>query len=811
MKHSGSMPSPRRQGEREGRGPAAPAPAAKDGDEALHNRDALYRDLVEGSLQGIVIHRDRRFLFVNRAYAEAMGYASPEEVLALPSMDVVVDEADRERLRDYAERRLRGEEVPATYEAVSVRKDGSRVEFIVYSRAIRWHDEPAIQSTLIDLTEQKRALAALQASEARFRELAEGSLQGMVIHRNLKMHFANRAYAETMGYDSPQELLALPSMEVLMPPWERERLPVLAAQRIIGHGVPAGYVADALRKDGSIVTFRAYSRVVDWMGEPAIQTTAIDITEQKRAEEALRQKEWELSRAQQAANIGSWHMQLRDGTLRWSEQTFRIFGQDPDRFAPSFEGFLRLVHPDDRRLFHALPPPDPAEGGRRTTEYRILRPDGTVRTVKNIGEVLSSATGEPEAVIGTVQDITERKATEHRLMQAQKMEAVGRLSGGVAHDFNNLLTIIHGNLELALLQVQDQPCVQHLLQSVLEAAQRGAELTRLMLAYSRRQPLTLQVADVQRIVDSVGSLLRRTLGEGIELELVRPDQPLWPVLVDAGQLESALINLAVNARDAMPRGGRLAIEAGNVHLPDAPVETDGAAPDVPPGAYVAIAVRDSGAGIEPALLDKVFEPFFTTKEVGKGSGLGLSMVYGFIRQSGGQIRLQSTPAQGTAVTLFLPRHEAAAMPVTPAGPSEAIAPRAPVRGTGRVLVVEDEPEIRRLAVHIFSDLGFEVTAVSDASHALAQLADGERPDLLFTDMVLPGRMSGLELADHVRSQSPQLPVMIATGYVENLEALQSRRAQGFMLVEKPYSGSVITERLRGCGLLGNPADPVPAG
>jgi signal transduction histidine kinase/CheY-like chemotaxis protein len=376
-----------------------------------------------------------------------------------------------------------------------------------------------------------------------------------------------------------------------------------------------------------------------------------------------------------------------------------------------------------------------------------------------------------------------------RLRRAQRLEAVGQLTGGVAHDFNNLLTVVLGNAELLVEMNTQQPQQRKLAEMISAAAQRGAELTKRLLAFARKQALVPRVVALNPLVAGLDPLLRRTLGEHIEIELIRA-AGLWPALVDPGQLENALINLCLNARDAMPGGGRLTLETANARL-----DADYAAQhvDVQPGQYVMVAVSDTGVGIPPEHLKRVFEPFFTTKETGKGTGLGLAMVYGFVKQSAGHVAVYSEPGQGTTVRLYLPRASADDGP--PVGDEDPAA-AAPLGGSGTVLLVEDDADVRAFALSQLQSFGYTVIEAADGPSALAILQQRADIDLLFTDVVMPGGMNGRALADAARQLHPRLPVLYTSGYTENAIVHHGRLDEGARLLGKPYRRSELDRAVR---------------
>jgi signal transduction histidine kinase/DNA-binding response OmpR family regulator len=380
----------------------------------------------------------------------------------------------------------------------------------------------------------------------------------------------------------------------------------------------------------------------------------------------------------------------------------------------------------------------------------------------------------------------EREAAQAALRQAQRMESLGQLTGGVAHDFNNLLQVISGNLQLLRREVAGNERADKRVQSALDGVTRGAKLASQLLAFGRRQPLEPKVLNIGRFVKGMDDMLRRALGEEIELETVISGG-LWNTLVDPGQIENAILNLAINARDAMAGGGRLTIEAGNALL-DA--EYARVHEDVIPGQYVMVGVTDTGAGIEHQLIERVFEPFFSTKPEGKGTGLGLSMVYGFVKQSGGHVKIYSEVGQGTTVKLYLPRaHQA----------EDAIADEtaAPVRGGSEtVLVVEDDDEVRETAVGLLADLGYRVLKAREALAALSVIESGVPIDVLFTDVVMPGPLRSPELARQAKERLPGLAVLFTSGYTENAIVHGGRLDRGVELLSKPYTREALARKIR---------------
>jgi PAS domain S-box-containing protein len=419
-------------------------------------------------------------------------------------------------------------------------------------------------------------------------------------------------------------------------------------------------------------------------------------------------------------------------------------------------------------------------------EMTLAKPNGP-RNVLITKFPVYDAAGNVNSLGTIVTDITDQKRAEIQLAQAQRMNAIGQLTGGIAHDFNNLLTSLLLNADVLVRHIDDDR-LRPAAEAIRMAAERGADLIRRLLAFGRRQMLEPRPTDIKELLDGMEPLMRRTLGEHIDLEFVHaPD--LWTANVDPNQLENAVLNLAVNARDAMPDGGKLTIETAN-----ATFDADDMAlnPEMTPGEYVMIAVRDSGTGMSPDLVARAFEPFFTTKEVGKGTGLGLSMVYGFVRQSGGHVRIYSEVGLGTVVRLYVPHSDVAPLPLAIASPGVA----EPASSAETILFVEDDPLVRKHTQDQLAELGYRVVTAENGPAALAQVEEGCTPDLLFTDLVMPGGINGHELARRLRRRWPDLPVLYCSGYAHDALAPDGETVPARNMLAKPYRRRELAAKLR---------------
>ncbi|MCP3409425.1 ATP-binding protein [Bradyrhizobium sp. CCGB01] len=423
----------------------------------------------------------------------------------------------------------------------------------------------------------------------------------------------------------------------------------------------------------------------------------------------------------------------------------------------------------------------------RKFEYRGRDTAGRVRHFSVNGHPVFDADGAFMGYRGSATDLTVQHETQERLRQSQKMDAIGQLTGGVAHDFNNVLTVITGTIEIVQEGLADKPEFAAIAQLIDDAAARGAEITSQLLTFARRQPLEPREIDVNALVIETAKLLKPILGEHIEI-VTRLADDAWFAMADPSQLSSAIVNLAVNARDAMPGGGRLTLETANRDLNGASGAGDG---DVMHGAFVMVAVTDTGHGIPADIRERVFEPFFTTKGVGRGTGLGLSMVYGFVRQTGGTVAIESEEGHGTVMRLFLPRSEGEAPDRT--APVQALAA---ARGHETILVVEDDPLVQGYVIAQLGTLGYRTLAAGDGAAALALVDQGAKFDLLFTDIIMPGGMNGRELADAVRIRRPGVRVLYTSGYTDDTIVHEGHLDPGVALLGKPYRKSELSQKIR---------------
>jgi PAS domain S-box-containing protein len=741
---------------------------------------------------------------------------------------------DRARINSSIHALIDGTGTSWTDEYRFQRADGTYAQVLDRGHVIRDASGQANRmiGAMLDVTRIRAAEDALRASEERFRKILDTIEAAFAIVQvkfdetdepvDYRFLEANPAFEQQAGVD-------------LKGKWVTEFAPDLEQFWFKTYGRVAW--------TGEPATFESYAAAFKrWfdvravqVGEPSDRQIAIlfnDVTARREAEERLRKSEAlareNIERVQLAleagAIIGTWVWDLPTDHFTVDEAFARAFGLDPaiGRNGLSLAQIVATVHPDDQEGLSQAISEVIKRGGAYAHQYRVRRQDGHYYWIEANGRVEHGPDGTPLRFPGVLLDVQERKAVEQerdriaaalrsinetleqrvterttelmraeeQLQQAQKMEAVGQLTGGLAHDFNNLLAGISGSLELMDSRISQGRIkeVDKYMVAAQGATKRAAALTHRLLAFSRRQTLAPKATNVNILVSGMLELIQRTVGPSIHVESVGKAD-VWPALVDPSQLENALLNLCINARDAMPEGGKIIIETGNRWM-DRPAA---ARFDVPEGQYLSLSVTDTGTGMSPDVLAKAFEPFFTTKPLGEGTGLGLSMIYGFAKQSGGQVRIHSQPGEGTTVTIYLPRHRGDEEREEIPSNSKIL----PVAKDGEtVLVVDDEPTVRMLVSDVLSDLGYTAVEAADGAGGLKVLESDARIDLLVSDVGLPGGLNGRQMADAARLHRPDLKVLFITGYAENALLKSGQLEPGMAVLTKPFAVDTLAARIR---------------
>jgi PAS domain S-box-containing protein len=630
-----------------------------------------------------------------------------------------------------------------------------------------------------------KAQEALRESEERYREqaalldIAHEAI--MVKDLDGRILYWNKGAEKTFGW-SAAETLGRKAEDFLHADavgFHNARTALLAAGA--WKGEQAGHT-----KDGHDVVVESWWTLVrDQEGRPkSILAIHTDITERRQAVETLRAAEERTRFALTSAHLGIWDMDCKTGTVRWSEAIEAQYGVAPGAFGGTFEAFIECIHPDDRASVLETVGKALKSGGEFAVSNRAIWRDGTVRWLSGAGRILLDEQGEPVLGVGISQDVTERRTLEEQFLQAQKMEAIGRLAGGVAHDFNNLLTVILGFCEMLLAAGDSDDPRRADIEEIQKAGTRAAGLTRQLLAFSRKQIIEPTRLDLNIVIAGMQVMLERLIGEDVQVRLdLRPK--LAGILADQGQIEQIVLNLVVNARDAMSNGGTLTIATDNVDLDDQYAVTH---TGVQPGPYVALTISDTGTGMSPEVQARLFEPFFTTKEVGKGTGLGLATVHGVVTRSGGHVNVTSEVGKGTSFKVYFPRTDAAQRVV------DAPTSVAPRTGAVTVLVVEDSDGLRALVGRMLQSQRYTALVAANAEEALRLFDDNPSIDILLTDVVMPGR-SGPELTTELIKRRPALKVIYMSGYTHEAIVHHGVLEPGIIFLHKPFTAEALGAKI----------------
>jgi two-component system cell cycle sensor histidine kinase/response regulator CckA len=755
----------------------------KKAQERLARSRSLLKATIESTADGIlVVRRDGRIRLFNSRLVEM--WRIPKELLSLDTPDralqFVADQLlDPEPLRHVL--RAFGENgPPPAGEGTLELRDG---RFLNYTcRIQRVHGEAVgCVWSFRDISSERRAERTLQESEEWHRILFEASPQPMWVFDEGSLRFlaVNEAACRSYGY-SREEFLAMTIKDIR----PEEDIPNLLEELSWEqNGLRHSGIWKHRKKDGTVIEVEIVSHPLDFSHRPAQMVLAADVTQRRLAERRIQERTTYLNALVEHSPIAILVL-APDHRVQIMNPAFgrlfgytaeEVLGRNPDD----------VIAPEEFRTEASSFTEDVLSGKTIHAETKRRRKDGKLVEVDLYGVPLMQG-GQLIGVYALYQDVTERQELSEQLRQAQKIEAIGRLAGGIAHDFNNLLTVILGSTDLLLDRTGDRHPMRAELGEIRAAGERAANLTRQLLAFSRKQVLRPEVLDLNDLLTNIERMLSRLLGEDVQMTTALAEG-LWRVRADPGQIEQAVVNLAVNARDAMPEGGALRLETKNVFVD--PVFA-GEHKGMRPGEYALIVVTDTGIGMDDAVRSRLFEPFFTTKPKGKGTGLGLSTTYGIVKQSGGYIWADSAPGKGASFSIYLPRAQA-----EPDRASEKPAVES-VRGTEAILLVEDEPEVRSLVERVLRDQGYQVLVADRPSEALTiSLRSDLCLDLMVTDIVMP-EMNGWELARRLKPHRPDLRVLYLSGYADESITRQGVLDPGVTLLEKPFRPRDLAQRVR---------------
>jgi PAS domain S-box-containing protein len=777
------------------------------GDTAQRERDRLLLEAVldQSPVAMLVVSSpDMTLRQINRAALEALGIEDEPSLVNLSLAEIRRRQTWRDLPGDESpgalgstptERALRGERT-TNVEFSVIRKDGTQRWFLGGGTPIRRDDGTVLASVLAfrDVTENRMHLQQVRRMASEQKTILDTVNAGICLLSASRIQWVNPAF-ESIFECRAEEIAGEETAQFYASPADYERVQQDGYQKLPQCST---YSTEVLLKRRSGATFWGHlaGRAVE-SSQSGIGSIWViqDIDSLKRTEEELRTSQARLDAAQEQACIGSWSFTLGAQMQHfWSKEMYRLFNIDPSSPVPPLTEFFEMVHPDDREAL--------IQADREIRESHLVRPlqyrTNPERGPERIFDVTMQAerdsTGAAVAIVGTMQDVTERKRIEReqarlqeQLQQAVKMEALGRLAGGVAHDFNNLLTVIQGNVELAQLDIEPDHALNQYLAQVQTAAHSAADLTRQLLAFSRRQVVEPRVLNLNDLIRTLRKMLARLLGEDVTLETsLAPD--LGAVKIDPGQYDQVILNLAVNARDAMPNGGRLSIETANVDFDE---ESCSLHPGRSPGPFVMLAVTDTGLGMSKEVREQIFEPFFTSKPMGRGTGLGLAMTFAVVNQSGGMIDVYSELGHGSTLKIYIPRVEEPAETFARISAASNLP-----RGDESVLLVEDDANVRALAKSFLQRLGYRVVEFSNGTEALAHARRcSEQIDLLLTDVVMPG-LNGREIAHQLHGIHPETVVLFASGYTEDTILRAGLMSDHFHFVSKPYSLPVMARKVR---------------
>lgn len=733
------------------------------------------------------INKDAQFIDVNETACHILGYTR-EEMLTMSVGDIDPNFAADQWVPNWEITKNSSRRMLVTRHQT---KNGELIPVEVIAQILEFNGQELNCAVVRNISERQAAEARLRESEERLQRFSDVTKEGILFHHNGIIQDVNDAMAQMFGY-KPEETLGRSLLDFVPPEEHTSLLPKIIQKE------DQPYESLGLRKDGTTFSVEVIARTFEFQGKQLRVVCMRDITERKQIESALQQSEERLKQAVEVGNIGTFdHDHLTD-VIYYSPQLRNMWGLDPVETI-TIPKLVKHMHPEDQeRIDQAIREAhSPLGDGKYEVEQRVVLPDKSISWQSVRARTFFAGEGEarrPIRTVGAVIDVTDvrtaekaREKLEEQLRQAQKLEGLGRLAGGIAHDFNNLLVPMIGYTELGQMRVPTDSKAYTYFEKIGKAATRAADLTKQILAFSRRQMLEIGLFDLNDVVLGFRDMLQRLIGEDIHMQIFPAPSPCI-ISADRTQIEQVLMNLVINARDAMPDGGQLIIETDTVFLDESYAQTH---PDTEPGHYTMLSISDTGHGMDGETQQHIFDPFFTTKEWGKGTGLGLATVFGIVKQHRGNIWVYSEPDEGTTFKIYLPR------PVDTALVNATLVPEMPtVYGTETVLVVEDEPMVRKLACETLATYGYAVLEALSPQNGLQIAATYEgKIHLLLTDVIMP-EMNGRELHNKMVEIRPDIKVLFMSGYTDNVIVHHGVLDEGVNFLEKPFTIRHFSQKIR---------------
>jgi two-component system, cell cycle sensor histidine kinase and response regulator CckA len=749
--------------------------------ETLHQSEDAFRKIFHSSSNMMAIHtvKERRFVDLNEAAASFGGFKREDLIgHTMEDLGLVEDPG----FEDLVGGKLREEGQAHNLETKLRIKNGEWHTVLASVDSILYNDESCMLAVSVDITEREEKADALRRSEEKYRMLVENSLQGLAIIQDSRFVFCNSAYAAISGY-SLEELTEMSPDEIeeMIFPADRAVLHARSSDQLTGKPIIPRIEYREIKKDGTVIWLETHASIINYNGKPAIQTVCMDITDRKKAEEALKESKEYLN---QIINCIGDPIFVKDHDHRImlvndAMCAFRKMRRE--------ELIGRITMPNSAPLHLWDQEEDVLRTGREIiSEENIIDSEGISHTFMTNKTPLIDKSGNRQ-VVGILRDITEYKRLEAQFLQAQKMEAVGVLAGGVAHDFNNLLNVINGYAELVLDDLGPNDPIRKEIELILEAGKRATTLTSQLLAFGRKQIMQLEVFDLNQVIINMSSMLRRMVSEDIEIVSIIPPDPML-INADQGKIHQVIMNLVVNARDAMPNGGKLTIETAIVHFDDNYVKDH---PMTKLGPYIMLAISDNGIGMDAATQARIFEPFFTTKAKGKGTGLGMSTVYGIAKQSDGFVWIYSELGKGTTIKVYLPREIGSITAALPETLSDSVLP-----GSETILVVEDEEAVRSLVCRVLTENGYNVLEASAGMEALRIAQNStQKIHLVITDVIMPV-IGGKALLSRIEAVLPGIKSLFISGYTDNAIVHHGILDSDIAFLQKPFTVDGLLRKVR---------------